>query len=412
MKKNIFAVTVMILIFTVAVILGGCEKNETQAPGKSDAATAETASMTDTEGNDPADGGETADSSGEKEQYTARDLAQTADLSGARNIALTDDETINITEAGVYVLTGSAKNTCIVVQAGDDDKVQLVLDGIIIINTDRPCILVENADKVFLTSVQDSENVFTVSGKFGGDEDAAVFSRDDLTMNGLGTVTVSSSKDGIRTNDDMRITGGTWIIEASGSALKAHDSIYASDGEYHLTAEKDGIHAEDNDNDTTGCIVIEGGKFTIQAGDDGIHATTGVTVNGGDITISAAEGIEATQVTINDGNVSIRAADDGINAGRKSKSLEVRIEINGGDITIVMGSGDTDAIDSNGNLVITGGRIDITGQSAFDFDGSCSYTGGTIIVNGTEINSITNQMAGGGMMGGHMGGKPNGHGGK
>ena len=71
-----------------------------------------------------------------------------------------------------------------------------------------------------------------------------------------------------------------------------------------------------------------------------------------------------------------------------------------------MGSGDTDAIDSNGDLLITGGTIDITGQSPFDCDGSCQHTGGTIIVNGTQTDDITNQMMGGqhgGQMGGQMG---------
>ena len=65
-----------------------------------------------------------------------------------------------------------------------------------------------------------------------------------------------------------------------------------------------------------------------------------------------------------------------------------------------MGQGDTDAIDSNGNLYINGGTINITAQSPFDYDGEAKYSGGTLIVNGTETTSITNQMmGGGGMMG-------------
>ena len=64
-----------------------------------------------------------------------------------------------------------------------------------------------------------------------------------------------------------------------------------------------------------------------------------------------------------------------------------------------MGSGDTDAVDSNGNLIITGGTLDITAQSPFDYDGVCQKTGGTLIVNGTETDTISNQMMGGGMGG-------------
>ena len=345
----------------------------------------------------------------ESELFSKRDLAQTADLSEATFITLTDSETVTITEAGVYVLSGSAKEAQVAVKAGDEDKVQLVLDGLSITNSGKPCILVESADKVFLTSAEGSENALTVSGRFSGDEDAVIFSRDDLVLNGLGTVTIASSGDGIRTNDDLKLTGGTWNVTAAGTALKAHDSILAWDGTYELSAGSDGLHAEDSDDDSTGFILIRGGSFTIRAGDDGVHATTTVTVDGGTLSIDAAEGIEATQVAVNDGEISITATDDGINAGKKSTALSVKIELNGGKITISMGAGDTDGIDSNGDLIITGGVIDVSCQSPFDYDGSCTYTGGTLIVNGQETDTITNQMMGGPM--GHMGGQGGGPGG-
>ena len=80
------------------------------------------------------------------------------------------------------------------------------------------------------------------------------------------------------------------------------------------------------------------------------------------------------------------------------------IEITGGNLSINMASGDTDAIDVNGNLIISGGTIDITAQSAFDFDGTVSFTGGTVTVNGEQVSEVTNSMMmGGGMMGGGMG---------
>ena len=63
-----------------------------------------------------------------------------------------------------------------------------------------------------------------------------------------------------------------------------------------------------------------------------------------------------------------------------------------------MGQGDTDAIDSNGYIYVSGGTINITAQSAFDYDQDAKYIGGTIILNGEEINKITNQMMGGGNM--------------
>ena len=76
------------------------------------------------------------------------------------------------------------------------------------------------------------------------------------------------------------------------------------------------------------------------------------------------------------------------------------MEINGGTITIAMGSGDTDGIDSNGNLIINGGTVDITGNSPYDFDGQGQYNGGTLIVNGSQVDSLSNQFMGGGGKGG------------
>ena len=399
-RKTVSAAVAIVLILSLTAALSGCGNSAVQNARNTEGtmpSSAEPAASSETADSDAAVSAEASD--GENERFTARDLSQSADLSEAISVSVSDGGTITINEAGVYVLSGDAENATVVVDAGDDDKVQLVLDGLTIVNAHQACIRIENADKVFLTSAEGSENSLAVTGAFTGDEDAVVFSRDDLVLNGLGTVAVSSTGDGIRTNDDLKLTGGTWAVTASDCAMKAHNGIYVCDGVYELTAGSDGLHAEDNDDDTIGIIVIDGGSFTVQAGDDGIHATTTMTVNEGTLAIRAAEGIEATQVTVNGGTVSIQATDDGINAGQKSSALSIKIEINGGEISIAMGAGDTDAVDSNGDLIITGGTLDITAQSAFDYDGSCRYTGGTIIVNGVETNSVSNQMMGGGMAG-------------
>ena len=406
MKKKAFAGSLAALILTAAVLFSGCGtvvSADAPAASAAPAATAQTGAAAPTAVSAVSET-PSAVSAETEDLFSKRDLAQTADLSEAVALTVSDGETVTIAEAGVYVLSGSAKEAQVTVDAGDEDKVQLVLNGLSIVNTDKPCILVENADKVFLTSAEGSENTLAVSGKFSGDEDAVIFSWDDLVLNGLGTVTVSSSKDGVRTNDDLKLTGGVWYVTASNTALKAHDSILVHDGEYVLEAGSDGLHAEDKDDDAAGSIVIEGGSLTVRAGDDGIHATTTLTVNGGTLTVSAAEGMEATQVIVSGGVIGISASDDGVNAGRKSKALSVKIEISGGELTISMGAGDTDGIDSNGDLIITGGVVNVTAQSPFDYDGSCTYTGGTLIVNGQETDTVTNQMMGGGMGGpGHMG---------
>ncbi len=130
-------------------------------------------------------------------------------------------------------------------------------------------------------------------------------------------------------------------------------------------------------------------------------------IDGGTFDITAAEGIEATYIEVNDGTINITASDDGINAVQKSKSYSTpTVEINGGMLTIIMGQGDTDAIDANGNIIVNGGTIDITAQmSSFDYDGTAQYNGGTIIINGTQVDSIPQPAMGGrGGMGGVNGG--------
>ena len=71
-----------------------------------------------------------------------------------------------------------------------------------------------------------------------------------------------------------------------------------------------------------------------------------------------------------------------------------------------MGQGDTDAIDSNGNLYINGGTLSINAQSPFDYDGTGQYNGGTIYVNGSQVDSLSNQMMGGPMGGFGQEGNP------
>ncbi len=333
--------------------------------------------------------------------FTERDLEQTPDLSKAVYHTVTDGTDIHITEKGVYVIRGTAKNVTVFVEAADDAKVQLVLDGVNITTANFPCIYVKTGDKVFITTVNDSS--ISVTGTFAMDgttkTDGVIFSRQDLTLNGTAALTVSSTYNGIVCKDDLKITGGSYTVTATSKAIQANDSIRISDGAFYLTAGTDALHSENDEDDSKGYIYIGGGTFTIRAGDDGIRAQTVVQIDDGDIRITASEGIEGTYIQINGGTVYIQASDDGINGAYKSKAYDVAIVINGGDITVVMGSGDTDGIDSNGDIIVNGGTINVTGNSSFDYDGTAEYNGGTIIVNGQQVSYIPNQFMGGGMFG-------------
>ncbi len=341
------------------------------------------------------------------DMFTERDMTQTADLSEAEYLELKEGEDINISAAGVYVVSGNASNVTIFVEAGDEDKVQIVLDGASITNETAPAIYVKSADKVFVTTT-DSDNSLEVTGTFEADGDtnldAVIFSKEDLVINGLGTLNITSSDNAVTSKDTLKVTGGTINVSCSGSALEAHDAIEIADGTINVTDSNDGIHAEDSDDDSVGYVYICGGSLNITAADDAIHGTTVVQIDDGNIILNAAECIEGTYIQINGGDVNIEASDDGINAAYKSNSYTPTFEMNDGTVTINMGQGDTDGVDSNGNVYVNGGTLDISSQSTFDYDGTAQYNGGTIIENGSETNTITNQFLGGGGMGGDPGG--------
>ena len=349
------------------------------------------------------------------EFFTDRDLAQTADLTGAKQIEAEDGKTVQITEAGVYVLSGEASDFTVRVSVSNEDKVQLVLDSLTVTNESAPVIYVESADKVFVTTAEGTSSL-SVTGEFEADGDtnldAVIFSKDDITLNGTGTLSIDSTGHGVAGKDDVKVTGGAYVIKAAGHGIEANDSIALGGGSLTVTAGKDGLHAENDEDDSLGWIYVSEAALSVNAGSDALHAVSFLRIDSGRVTAKAGEGMEATYIQINGGTVDITATDDGVNAGAKSSAYPVLIEINDGDITVDVGQGDTDAIDSNGDITVNGGTIHITsGMSSFDYDGAATYNGGTIIINGETVNAIPQSMMGGGMGGmgrGGMGNMPEG----
>ena len=340
--------------------------------------------------------------------FTQTDLTQTVDTTNAKKITLEDGKDVTIDAAGTYVITGSAKNSTVIVNASSDAEVHLVFDNVSITNANKPAVYTVNAKNVYVTTTQNSTNNLTVTGEFtednGDDIDAVIFAKTNITLNGLGTLNIDSSANGVASNNDLKVTGGTYNVNTTKHGFKALNSIRIADGTFNINATKDGFHSENEDDLTTGYVYITGGNFTINSEDDGIQGTTITEIDGGTFDINAVEGIEGTYVQINDGTIKIYATDDGINASEKATNYDVQIEINGGNLDITMAEGDTDALDANGTLTINGGYINITAQFAFDFDLTASLNGGTVIVNGTQVTSITNSMMEGGGGPGGQGG--------
>lgn len=346
--------------------------------------------------------------------FTQTDQTQTVDTTTAKKITLEDGKDVAIDAAGTYVITGTAKNSTIIVNASADEEVHLVFDNASITNTNKPTVYAVNAKNVYVTTIQNSTNNLKVTGEFTEDDgkniDAVIFAKTNITLNGLGTLNIDSSANGVASNNDLKVTGGTYNINTTKHGFKALNSIRVADGTFNINAKKDGFHSENEDDLTTGYVYIAGGNFTINSEDDGIQGTTITEIDGGTFDINAVEGIEGTYVQINDGTIKIYATDDGINASEKATNYDVQLEINGGNLDITMAEGDTDALDANGTLTINGGYINITAQSAFDYDLTGTLNGGTVIVNGTQVTTLENSMMGG--PGGQPGqGDPGGFGG-
>ena len=416
-KKTIFRkVKLMVPLVLLTASLGACSLISKSSAASTSTTTSSTTSKTSS----------SKASTASTSYFTDRDQDASYDESSATKVSLSGStakvsgdgakvsgSTVTITAAGTYVLSGSSENVQIVVKAGDQDKVQIVLNGVTMKGTDA-AIVVESADKTFITLAEGSKNSIADSANHTNtDYDAAIYSKDDLTFNGSGSLTIEGNYgNAVESNDDLRITGGTYTVKGYKNALSANDALNIKDATLNLTATEDALHA-DNDEDTTlGNLYIQSGTITINAGDDGMHASNAAVIDGGTITVSkSVEALEGTNVTINGGKLDLYATDDGINASSKVTGANIFIKITGGDIKVEVGQDDTDALDSNGDIIMSGGNLNITSTvSAFDFDGKATYTGGTITVNGETRSEITADGPGGnGTPGGNQGGGPGGH---
>ena len=319
---------------------------------------------------------------------TLADGASTADADGVT----IDRDTITITAAGTYLLTGTLSDGQLIVDAGENEKVQLVLSDASITCSGFAALYCRNADKVFVTTANGTENELISTGEFAAIDDSnidgAIYAKCDLTLNGAGTLTVRSAcGHGIVSKDDLAITSGSYLIDATKQGLSGKDSVRIAGGTLDITSGTDGIHAENDDTDK-GFVFISGGTLTLSTGDDGIHANDALSISGGIVAITQCyEGIESAVVDISGGDIDITASDDGINAadGTSTEMMQTNdncvLTISGGTITI---NAEGDGVDSNGDLTVTGGTLLIDGSSnggngALDYDGTGTITGGTVI---------------------------------
>ncbi len=222
-------------------------------------------------------------------EYSSRDCD--VSYENEKIIDLASGEVV-IDKEGVYVLTGSLEGGSVVIDAPETDKVQLVLRDASITSAASAAINAKQCDKLFITlegnnSIADSATYTLADGE---ETDAAIFARNDVTINGSGTLNVTGNyKHGIATKDDFKLTGGTVNITSVEDGIKGRDSVLIKDGVLNITAGTDGIQSNNDSGEDKGRISIDGGNVTIVCGNDGIQAESVLQVNGGVLDIKAGD---------------------------------------------------------------------------------------------------------------------------
>lgn len=342
-KKILTSATSVTLL--AALALTGCSTTSnalasgTTAADSSVGTTATTSSATATDTATSNSSFSTNVKSGEKldvdTHYSEQDLSwdtssETAiDLSNptATDGVTVEDDTLTITKAGTYKLSGEYQGQ-IKVETADSDAVRLVLDNANITNSSGAALNVVNADEVILYSASGTTNTisdgadYTATGE--DDPDAVVYSKADLTIAGEGTLKVNGNhEDGIHTNDGLVIASGTLEVNAANTGIKGKDYVDILGGTINVTAQQDGIKSTNDTDEGKGWTRLSNGTVTVNAGDDGFKASRVVEISGGSLTVEQSdEGIEAQYINISGGDVNVTSADDGMNASLKTSDSE------------------------------------------------------------------------------------------
>lgn len=292
MKKTI---SIVLCILLLLIAFTGCQSN----------LTTDTAQEDSTENSNVIE----ADfSSTDADMFTSRDEDASYDESSAVKIELNgssaksssssveiSDSTVTLTQEATYIVSGTLNDGMIVVDASDTAKIQIVLNGANITSDSSAPIYIKQANKVFVTLVGDNSlaNGGTFTAVDENNIDAVVFSKQDLTFNGSGSLTVTSPVGhGIVAKDDLVITGGTYSIASASHGIDANNSVRIKNAVISSNSGKDGVHAENTDDTSKGFVYISSGTLDFDCEGDGISASSYLQIKDGIFNIVAGGGYE------------------------------------------------------------------------------------------------------------------------
>jgi len=352
-------------------------------------------------------------SSGESESVgvanTFIELGNTTTITGSG--ATVANNKITITSAGTYSIKGTLTDGQIIVNAGDEDKVYIILNGVNITCSNSAPIYIKNSKKTIISLADNTKNYikdgasYVFEDKSTDEPNAAIYSKDELTFIGKGSLTVDANyKNGITSKDDLKIENGTITVNAKEDGLLGKDTVVVTNGNITINSGADGIKSTNTEDSKKGYVLIEGGKFNITAAQDGIQAETNALVKNGDITINSGGGNknaaskreEMNQPGMRQGSNSQTTNTTNTTESEESTSAKAikagaNVITEGGTFNI---DSSDDALHSNNNLVINNGVFKIaTGDDAFHGDSTLTINKGTIDIakayEGIESQTIT-----------------------
>ncbi len=321
-----------------------------------------------------------------------------ADCSITGSGAVAVGDRVMISRPGTYEFSGTRDDGQIYVNAGDEAPVVLVFDGLEMINKTEPAVYIEQAKETRILLADGSENLLqsgsadeettqgTAEEEETGDlldvaEDAvsggALYSRDDLTVTGDGSLTVCGYvHDGIHGNDSLTIAGGTITVTAAKKGVHANDCLVVGDGELKILDSFEGLEADQ--------IYIDGGDISISSRDDGINAFSDLTVQDGTIYVNArGDGLDSNgDLTVNGGALVVDGPDDDRNGALDyGWENDGTCRVNGGIVLAVGASGMAESFDTS------------SGQASVCLDLNMAEAGSRICILDAEGNELFSHTA-------------------